>query len=112
MKKYRDAFYQIDKAYYSTHKKPRDKLKPRIPGGNSKRKLHDDTPTFAIKTEFHTIQQEESGLRGELNANGPFGDLNDSTSSISSLNESQSLPTSSIESDLSPSPGSPIDNVE
>ena len=55
-KKYRDAFHQIDKAYYSTHKKSQDKLKPRIPGGNSKRKLHDDTPTFAMKsTKVQTL---------------------------------------------------------
>ena len=31
-KKYRNAFHQIDTAYYYSHKKSKDKLKHRVPG--------------------------------------------------------------------------------
>ena len=33
-KKYRDTFHAIDKAYYATHKRLRDKLKRRVQDGN------------------------------------------------------------------------------
>ena len=71
--KYRDAFHQIDKSYYAAHNEFRDKLKHRIPGGNSCSRCqpHDDTPKFAIKAEFRPTEEEseinwnESELSGD-----------------------------------------------
>lgn len=56
-KKYRDAFHQIDSAYYQSHKRSRDKLKCRVQGNNSTRSQPPDPPKFAIKSEF----QKETG---------------------------------------------------
>ena len=47
-KKYREAFHAIDKAYYSTHRRSRDKLKRRVQSGNSTCSLSDDTPRFSF----------------------------------------------------------------
>ena len=51
-KKYRNAFHQIDAAYYNSHKKSKDKLKQRVPGSDSIRQQPMDAPKFAIKSEF------------------------------------------------------------
>ena len=63
-KKYRQAFRQIDSTYYNSHKKSRDKLKKRIPGGNSARPQPTDVPKFAVKSEYYKEDQMQQD--GEL----------------------------------------------
>ena len=102
-KKYRDAFHQIDKSYYAAHKKSRDKLKRRIPGGNSQRQPHDDTPKSAIKAEFRGPHQESGGDLTDSELSGDIApEFNDSSSSFPSVSECTS---SSL--DMSPSISSP-----
>lgn len=66
-KKYRDAFHQIDSAYYQSHKRSRDKLKCRVPGSNSTRVQPPNPPKFAIKSEFRreTDQHLNSSMSSE-----------------------------------------------
>lgn len=75
-KKYRDSLHQIDSVYYKGHKKSRDKLKARVPGGNSTRSMPEDAPKFAIKSEYRSDPSSP-----------PDSELN------SSLSEHESSPT-------------------
>ena len=78
-KKYRDSFHAIDKAYYSSHKRSRDKLKRRIQHGSSTRSQPLNAPRFAIKSEFR-IQGGENSAE-DLNDSSSV-DLNNSSLSI------------------------------
>ena len=51
-RKYRDAFHQIDRVYYQSHKSSRDKLKQRVQGDNSTREQPPNPHKFAVKFEF------------------------------------------------------------
>ena len=67
-KKYRDAFHQIDTAYYQSHKRSRDKLKCRVPGSNSTRLQPPNPPKFAIKSEFRRDVDQESELNSSVSS--------------------------------------------
>ena len=85
-RKYRDAFHAIDKVYYATHRRSRDKLKRRVQSGNSTRPLPDDAPRFSLKMGFHscevgTEQGQEMDLNdSSLSESSPV-DINDSSQS-------------------------------
>lgn len=67
-KKYRDAFHQIDIAYYQSHKRSRDKLKCRVPGSNNTRLQPPNPPKFAIKSEFRRETDQESNLNSSISS--------------------------------------------
>lgn len=48
-KKYRNSLHQIDTVYYKSHKS-RDKLKRRVPGGDSTRTVPNDAHKYAVKS--------------------------------------------------------------
>ena len=56
-KKYRDAFHQIDSAYYNKHKRSRDKLKKHVYRGESSRSQPDNDLKFAVKSEFRNSEE-------------------------------------------------------
>lgn len=72
-KKYRQAFRQIDSTYYNSHKKSRDKLKKRIPGGNSARPQPTDVPKFAVKSEYYK-EVEQNGELLDTSTDSAFAD--------------------------------------
>ena len=82
-KKYRNAFHQIDTAYYNSHKKSKDKLKHRVSGTDSIRQPPEDAPRFAIKSEYHRDNQESDP--------GHNSSISDPTSQDPQLNSSLSL---------------------
>ena len=87
-KKYRNAFHQIDTAYYNSHKKSKDKLKHRISGPDSVRQLPEDAPRFVIKSEYHRDNQEsDPGLNSSIS--DPTSQDPQLNSSLSSANDSE-----------------------
>lgn len=74
-KKYRDAFHQIDSAYYLTHKRSRDKLKCRVPGSNSTRLQPPKPLKFAIKTEFRRDQESGLNLNSSISSEASTADV-------------------------------------
>ena len=97
-RKYRDAFHQIDRVYYQSHKSSRDKLKQRVQGDNSTREQPPNPHKFAVKFKFRA--QDIDSLDTSLSASFS-SELNMSTSSESALNSSAEH--SPLDSESSPS---------
>ena len=92
-KKYRNAFHQIDTAYYNSHKKSKDKLKHCVPGPDSVHQLPVDVPKFAIKSEYcRDTQESDPGL------NCSISDRTSTQESDSELNTSLSSANTSFDS--------------
>lgn len=66
--KYRDAFHQIDRVYYQSHKGSRDKLKQRVQGGDSTCGQPSFPHQFAVKSEFRAQEQDSLDHDTSLNS--------------------------------------------
>lgn len=89
-KKFRDSFHAIDKAYYSSHKQSKDKLKRRVYNGFSNRQQPLNAPKFAIRSEF---RRDSEPLSDEI-SNNSLSSPSHSHSAVSDDHESP-VPVSS-----------------